>query len=177
MDLMNWIFRPYLDQFMIVFIDDILIYSRSEAEHEQHLRLALQILREHQLYAKFNKSKFWLSDVRFLVHIISKEGIAVDLAKVEAVLDWEPLKTVTKIRRFLGHAGHYKKFIQYFLKIATPLSCLTKKCVQFVWGPECQKAFETLKAKLTMTPVLIIQSSDKIFVVYTNASLSGLGAY
>ncbi|ONK55502.1 uncharacterized protein A4U43_UnF2320 [Asparagus officinalis] len=142
MDLMNRVFHPYLDQFIIVFIDDILIYSRSEAEHEQHL---------------------------------SREGIAVDSAKVEAVLDWEPPKTVTEIRSILGLAGYYRKFIQDFSKIATPLTYLTKKGVQFIWSIECQKAFETLKTKLTSTPVLVIPNSDKTFVVYTDASLLGLG--
>ncbi|XP_020263160.1 uncharacterized protein LOC109839142 [Asparagus officinalis] len=111
--------------------------------------------------------------VRFLGHVIIKEGIVVDPAKVEAILDWEPTKTVIKIHSFLGLMGYYKKFIQYFLKIATPLTRLMKKGVQFVWGPECQKAFETLMAKLTTAPVLIILSSDKTFVVYTDASLLG----
>ncbi|XP_020245455.1 uncharacterized protein LOC109823587 [Asparagus officinalis] len=108
------------------------IYSRSEAEHEQHLRLALQTLQEHQLYAKFCKYEFWLSDVRFLGYVISKEGIAVDPTKVEAVLDWEPLKTDTEIHSFLGLAGYYREFIQDFLKISTSLTRLTKKDVQFV---------------------------------------------
>ena len=110
MDLMNRIFRPYLDQFIIVFIDDILIYSRTEAEHEQHLRLALQTLKEHMLFAKFSKCDFWLSKVKFLGHVISREGIAVDPLKVEAVLDWQPLTSVTEIRSFLRLAGYYRKF-------------------------------------------------------------------
>ena len=111
MDLMNRIFRPFLDQFVIVFIDDILIYSRSEAEHEQHLGLVLQTLRDHQLFGKFSKCEFWLQEVRFLGHVISKDGIAVDPSKVEAVLDWQAPTTVTEIRSFLGLAGYYRKFI------------------------------------------------------------------
>jgi hypothetical protein len=131
MDLMNWVFRPYLDRFVIVFIDDILIYSRSEAEHEERLRLALQTLREHQLYAKFTKCEFWLPKVRFLGHVVSKDGLAVDPSKVEAVLDWLPPTTVTEIRSFLGLAGYYRKCIQNFSGIATPLTQLTKKGVPF----------------------------------------------
>jgi hypothetical protein len=111
MDLMNRVFRPFLDQFVIVFIDDILIYSRSEAEHEEHLRIVLQTLRDHQLYGKFSKCEFWLSEVRFLGHVISADGIAVDPSKVEAVLDWQQPSTVTEIRSFLGLAGYYRKFI------------------------------------------------------------------
>ena len=95
MDLMNRIFRPFLDQFIIVFIDDILIFSRMEAEHEEHLRIALQTLRDHQLYAKFSKCEFWLSQVIFLGHVISGDGIAVDPSKVEAVLDWQQPTTVS----------------------------------------------------------------------------------
>ncbi|XP_020272350.1 uncharacterized protein LOC109847530 [Asparagus officinalis] len=172
MDLMNWVFCPYLDQFVIVFIHDILIYSRSESEHEQHLCLALQTLREHQLYAKFRKCEFWISEVRFLGHIVSREGIVVDLAQVLAVLDCEPSKSVIEIRSFLGLAGYYRKFIQDFSKITMPLTCLTKNGVQFTWSTECQKAFDTLKAKLTTAPVLTIPSSDRTFVVYTDASLA-----
>ncbi|XP_020266248.1 uncharacterized protein LOC109841713 [Asparagus officinalis] len=168
------VFRQYLDQFVIVFIDDILIYLRSQAEHEQHLRLALHTMREHQLYVKFSKYEFWLSEVRFLGHIINREDIVVDPAKVEAVVDWEPPKTVSEIRSFLGLVRYYRKFIQDFSKITTSLTRLTKKGAQLVWGTKCQEAFETLKAKLTTSPVLIILSSDKTFVVYMDASLSGL---
>ncbi|XP_020245342.1 uncharacterized protein LOC109823469 [Asparagus officinalis] len=122
MDLMNRVFRLYLDKFVIIFIDDILVYPRLEAEHEQHLRLALQTLREHQLYAKFSKCEFWLSEVRFLGYVISKDDIVADPAKVEAVLNWEPPKTASKIHSFFGLVGYYKKFIQDFSKITTPLT-------------------------------------------------------
>ena len=175
MDLMNRVFRPFLDQFVIVFIDDILIYSRSEVEHEEHLRLVLQMLRDHQLFAKFTKCEFWLPEVRFLGHVISGDGIAVDPAKVEAVLDWEQPASVTEIRSFLGLAGYYRKFIQDFSRIATPLTHLTKKGVQFVWSSQCQEAFDCLKQKLTTAPVLMIPSSEQYFAVYTDASLMGLG--
>ena len=114
MDLMNRVFRPYLDRFVIVFIDDILVYSRSELEHETHLGLVLQTLRQHQLYAKFNKCEFWLSQVGFLRHVVSADGIYVDPHKVEAVANWEQPTTVTEVRSFLGLAGYYRRFIEGF---------------------------------------------------------------
>ena len=127
MDLMNRLFKPYLDRFVIIFIDDILIYSKSRAEHEQHLRIILQTLREHQLYAKLSKCNFWLQEVEFLGHTICKEGIKVDPKKVEAVAQWLRLTNVTEIRSFLGLAGYYRKFIKDFSKIAAPLTRLTRK--------------------------------------------------
>ena len=127
MDLMNRIFRPYLDQFVIVFIDDILIYSGSGEEHAEHLRIILQTLREHRLYAKLSKCPFWLDSVAFLGHIVSAEGISVDPQKVEAILNWKPPTSVTEIRSFLGLAGYYRKFVEGFSKIATPLTRLTRK--------------------------------------------------
>ena len=127
MDLMNRIFRPYLDQFVIVFINDILVYSRSELEHERHLGLELQTLRQHQLYAKFSKCEFWLSRVGFLGHMVSADGIYVDPQKVKAVASWEQPTTVTEVRSFLGLAGYYHRFIDGFSKIAGPLHCLTRK--------------------------------------------------
>ena len=108
MDLMNRVFRPYLDRFMIVFIDDILVYSKTWEEHAQHLRIILQTLREHQLYAKKEKCDFWLTEVKFLGHVISGQGISVDPSKVETVLQWERPKNVAEIRSFLGLAGYYR---------------------------------------------------------------------
>ena len=131
MDLMNRVFHPYLDWFVIVFIDDILVYSRSELEHEIHLGLVLQTLRKHQLHAKFSKCEFWFSRVGFLGHVVSADGIYVDPHKVEAVESWEQPTTVTKVRSFLGLAGYYRRFIEGFSKIARPLHCLTRKGVKF----------------------------------------------
>jgi hypothetical protein len=175
MDLMNRVFRVYLDKFIIVFIDDILIYSRTEEEHEEHLRITLQTLRDNQLYGKFSKCEFWLSEVKFLGHVISRNGLAVDPSKVEAVVNWMPPTTVTEVRSFLGLAGYYRKFIQDFSRIASPITSLTKKGVPFVWDDNCQGAFDKLKQKLTTSPVLILPSSDRSFVVYTDASILGLG--
>ena len=118
MDLMHRIFQPYLDQFIVVFVDDILIYSQSEWEHEYHLRIVLQLLRDHQLYTKFSKCEFWLTEVRFLGHVVSGSRVSVDLEKVEAVMRWERPKSVFEIRSFLGLAGYYRRFIEDFSSIA-----------------------------------------------------------
>ena len=125
MDLMHRIFQPYLDQFVIVFVDDILIYSKSEWEHEYHLRIMLQLLRDHQLYAKINKCEFWLTEVRFLGHVVLASGVSVDLEKVEVVMSWEKPKSVFEIRSFLGLAGYYRRLIKNFSRIAAPITRLT----------------------------------------------------
>ena len=138
MSLMNKIFTPYLDQFVVVFIDDILIYSRSEEDHEQHLRTVLQILREKQLYAKGSKCEFWLKEVKFLGHVVSESGISVDPAKVEAVMGWKQPKNTFEIRSFLGLAGYYRRFIQDFSKLAKPMTRLTQKGVKFEWNEACE---------------------------------------
>ena len=115
MDLMNRVFRPYLDRFVVVFIDDILVYSKDAQEHEQHLKIVLQTLREKKLYAKLRKCDFWLKEVSFLGHIVSVEGIKVDPTKIEAVVNWKPPRSVTEVRSFLGLAGYYRRFVKDFL--------------------------------------------------------------
>ena len=166
MDLMNRVFQPYLDRFVIVFIDDILVYSRSEAEHVEHLRIVLRILRERQLYAKFDKCEFWLSQIHFLGHVVSRDGVAVDPSKVEAVLRWERPKNATEFRSFLGLAGYYRRFIEGFAKIAFPLTKLTRKAVRFVWNEACEASFQELKKRLTTAPVLALPDDQGGFVVY-----------
>ncbi|GKB45213.1 putative reverse transcriptase domain-containing protein, partial [Tanacetum coccineum] len=118
MDLMNRVCKPYLDKFVIVFIDDILIYSKSKKEHEEHLRQILKLLKKEELYAKFSKCEFWISRVQFLGHVIDCRGIHVDPAKIESIKDWASPKTPTEIRQFLGLAGYYRRFIEGFSKIA-----------------------------------------------------------
>ena len=141
MDLMHRVFQPYLDQFVVVFVDDILIYSQFEREHEDHLGIVLQLLRDHQLYAKLSKCEFWLTEVRFWGHIMSALGVSIDPEKVEAVMSWERPKSVFEIRRFLGLAGYYRRFIEDFSRLAAPMIKLTRKEVKFEWNDRCEKAF------------------------------------
>ena len=129
MDLMNRVFRPYLDQFVVVFIDDILVYSKDAQEHEHHLRIVLQTLRENQLFAKLSKCDFWLKEVSFLGHIVSAEGIIVDPVKIEAIVNWKPPRNVTEVRSFLGLVGYYRRFVQGFSVIASSLTRLLRKGV------------------------------------------------
>ena len=131
MDFMNRVFQPYLDRFVIVFIDDILVYSDSSEEHSEHLRIVLQTLRERHLYAKLRKCQFWLDRVAFLGHVISVEGVSVDPQKIKAVVNWKPPKNVSKVRNFLCLAGYYRKFVEGFSKIASPLTKLTRKYVKY----------------------------------------------
>jgi hypothetical protein len=131
MYMMNKVLMEYLDMFVVVFIDDILVYSRSEEEHEGHLRLVLQKLRDHKLYAKLNKCEFWLKQVTFLGHVISKGGISVDPSKVQYVLSWKAPSSVNDIQSFLGLAGYYRRFIEGFSKISKPMTELLEKDKQF----------------------------------------------
>ncbi|KAL0544333.1 hypothetical protein IC582_019446 [Cucumis melo] len=175
MDLMNKVFREFLDTFVIVFIDDILIYSKTEAEHEEHLRMVLQTLRDNKLYAKFSKCEFWLKQVSFLGHVVSKAGVSVDPAKIEAVTGWTRPSTVSEVRSFLGLAGYYRRFVENFSRIATPLTQLTRKGVPFVWSKACEDSFQTLKQKLVTAPVLTVPDGSGSFVIYSDASKKGLG--
>jgi hypothetical protein len=175
MYLMNKVFMEYFDKFVVVFIDDILVYSKNEEEHKEHLRLVLQKLREHQLYAKFSKCDFWLKEVSFLGHIITDGGISVDPAKVSDVLKWEPPRTVKEIRSFLGLAWYYHGFIEGFSKIARPLTSLLEKDKEFKWTASCQDSFEELKKRLTTAPVLVTPDLQKSFDIYCDVSRQGLG--
>jgi hypothetical protein len=145
MYMMNKVFVEYLDKFVMVFIDDILVYSRSEEEHEGHFRLVLQKLRDHKLYAKLSKCEFWLKQVAFIGHVISKGGISVDPSKVQDVLSWKAPTTVSDIQSFLGLAGYYRRFIEGFLKISKPMTELLEKDKQFEWTPTCEASFQELK--------------------------------
>ena len=175
MDLMNRVFQPYLDQFVVVFIDDILVYSRDDPEHEQHLKIVLQTLREKRLYAKLRKCDFWLKEISFLGHIVSAEGIRVDPVKIEAVVNWKPPRSVTEVRSFLGLAGYYRRFVKGFSVIASPLTKLLRKGVMFEWSDKCQNSFEQLKEMLVEAPVLTQPTSGKDYTLYSDASGIGLG--
>lgn len=147
MDLMNRVCKPYLDKFIIVFIDDILIYSRNKEEHAEHLKTILDLLKKEELYAKFSKCDFWIRTVQFLGHVIDSQGLHVDPAKIEAVRDWAPPKTPTEIRQFLGLAGYYSRFIEGFSKIVKPLTELTQKKKKFNWGEKARDSFSALETK------------------------------
>ena len=175
MDLMNRVFQPYLDQFVIVFIDDILVYSKDEQEHEQHLKIVLHTLREKKLYGKLRKCDFWLKEVSFLGHIVSSKGIRVDPAKIEAVVNWKLPQSVTKVRSFLGLAEYYRRFVKGFSVIASPLTKLLRKGVKFEWSNKCQNSFEQLKEMLVEAPVLTQPTSGKEYTLYSDASGIGLG--
>ncbi|GJY49464.1 putative reverse transcriptase domain-containing protein [Tanacetum coccineum] len=156
MDLMNRVCKPYLDKFVIVFIDDILIYSRNKEEHANHLRIILELLKKEKLYAKFSKCDFWIHIVQFLGHLIDSQGLHVDPAKIEAVKNWASPTTPTEIRQFLGLVGYYRRFIEGFSKIAKSLTELTQKNKKYIWGEDQESAFQLLKQKLCEAPILAL---------------------
>jgi hypothetical protein len=141
MNLMNKVFMEYLDKFVVVFIDDILIYSKNISDHEEHLRLVLQKLSDKQLYAKLSKCEFWLDEVPFLGHIISNGGILVDPEKVREIVGWKIPSSITEIQSSLGLVGYYRHFIEGFSKIAKPMNSLLEKGREFKWTHECQESF------------------------------------
>jgi hypothetical protein len=175
MYLMNSVFMPELDKFVVVFIDDILVYSRNEEEHASHLHVVLQRMREHYLYAKLSKCDFWLKEIKFLGHTISQDCIAIDPDKVQEVMNWKPPTTVRQIRSFLGLAGYYRRLIPNFSQIAKPMTKLLKKGAKFKWGQKCEDAFHTLRQHLTTSPMLAQPDNNKPFDVYCDASGTGLG--
>ncbi|GJV01258.1 putative reverse transcriptase domain-containing protein [Tanacetum coccineum] len=165
-----------LDKFVIVFIDDILIYLKNKEEHEEHLKLILELLKKEELYAKFSKCEFWIPKVQFLRHVIDSKGIHVDPAKIESIKDWASPKSPTEIRQFLGLAGYYRRFIEGFSKIAKSMTKLTQKNVKFDWGEKEEAAFQLIKQKLCSAPILALPKGSENFVVYCDASHKGLGA-
>ncbi|KAI3686448.1 hypothetical protein L1987_80124 [Smallanthus sonchifolius] len=180
MDLMNRVCRLYLDKFVIVFIDDILIYSQTKEEHEHHLKSIFELLRNEKRYAKFSKCEFRIREVHFLGHVINKKGIHVVPTKIEAIKNWETPGTPTEVRQFLGLAGYYRRFIENFSKIALPLTTLTQKDKKFDWTDKQESAFQLLKQKkkkkkICSTPILSLPEGTDNFIVYCDASHQGLG--
>ena len=175
MDLMNRVFQPYLDQFVVVFINDILVYSKDAQEYEQYLRIVLQILREKQLFAKLSKCDFWLKEVSLLGHVVSTEGIRVDPAKIEAAVSWKLPRNVIEVGSFLGLAEYYRQFVKGFSIIASPLTKLLRKWVKFEWDDKCQLSFDQLKIILVEAPMLTQPTSGREYVMYSDASRIGLG--
>ncbi|GJS77832.1 putative reverse transcriptase domain-containing protein [Tanacetum coccineum] len=156
MDLIYRVCKPYLDKFVIVSIDDILIYSKKKQEHEEHLKLILELLKKDELYAKFSKCEFWIPKVQFLDHVIDSQGIHMDPTKIESIKDWASPKTPTDIRQFLGLAGYYGRFIEGFSKITKSMTKLTQKKVKFDWGDKEEAAFQLIKQKLCSAPILAL---------------------
>jgi hypothetical protein len=172
--LMNKVFMEYLGKFVVVFIDDILVYSRSEEEYEVHLRLVLQKLRVHRLYAKLSKCEFWLKQVAFLGHVVSKGGISMDPSEVQDVLSWNAPTSVSDIWSFLGLARYYQRFIKGFSKISKLMTELLEKDKKFKWTPTCEANFQELKKRLMTAPILVMHNMEKPFSVYCEASSQGL---
>jgi len=145
MDLMNRVFHAFLDKFAVVFIDDILVYSKSKEKHAEHLRTMLSTLANHKLYAKLKKCDFWMEKVHFLGHVISKEGISVDPVKVATVVDWPRPTNITEVQSLLGMAGYYRRFVQDFLRIASASTQLLRKDHKFEWTDKYEASFQELK--------------------------------
>jgi len=169
------VFHTFLDKFVVVFIDDILVYSRTKEDHLEHLRTVLKTLADHRLYAKLKKCDFWMEKVHFLGHVISAEGISMDPGKITSVVDWPRPTNVTEVRSFLEMAGYYRRFVKDFSKIATPLTQLLRKDHKFNWTEECEASFQELKHKLVTAPILVIPEGNERYVVYSDAFRQGLG--
>ncbi len=174
---MNDIFRDMLDRWVIVYIDDILIYSDTQEEHIRHVRSVLKRLLQHQLYVKGEKCEFHRTNTSFLGYIISQDGVSMDDKKVQAVLDWPQPQTVKELQRFLGFANFYRRFIRNFSSIASPLTAMTKRNTsRLVWPPEALQAFKELKARFTSAPILRHPDPERQFTVEVDASNTGVGA-
>ena len=159
MDLKNRVFHLYLYQFVIVFIDDILVYLKNVKEHAFHLRIVLQTLRDPQLYAKFSKSEFWLNEVMFLKHVVFRNGIFVDPKKVEAIVNWEQPKNITEIQSFQGLVEYYRQFVEHFSLLSALKTWLTRKGVKFEWDEKCEQSFQELKNRLITVPILTLPTT------------------
>ncbi|GJS52266.1 putative reverse transcriptase domain-containing protein [Tanacetum coccineum] len=173
MDLMNRVCKPYLGKFVIVFIDDILIYSRNEEEHANHLRIILELLKKEKLYAKFSKCDFWIRIVQFLGYLIDSQGLRVDPAKIEVVKNWASPTTPTEVLQFLGLAGYYWRFIKDFSKIVKSLTELTQKNKKYIRGEDQESDFHLLKQKLCEALILALPEGNDDFVVCCDASHQG----
>ena len=170
MHMMQLIFKDQLDNFVIVFLDDILIFSKNKQDHMIHVNKVLALLRENKLYAKQSKCEFFKTEISFLGHIINEHGISMEKSKVKAVTDWPTPQNITDVRAFLGLAGYYRKFVKNFSMISSPLSELLKKESKFEWGQKEQASFETLKLSVSTAPVLILPDPSLEYVVDTDSS-------
>ena len=175
MRLMNEVLRAFIGKFVVVYFDDILIYSKSMDEHVDHMRAVFNALRDARLFGNLEKCTFCTDRVSFLGYVVTPQGIEVDQAKVEAIHGWPMPKTITQVRSFLGLAGFYRRFVKDFSTIAAPLNELTKKGVHFSWGKVQEHAFNVLKDKLTHAPLLQLPDFNKTFELECDASGIGLG--
>ena len=175
MQLMQEVLAPFLDQFVIVYLDDILVYSANLDDHIKHVNQVLQTLRAKQLFAKQSKCSLFQSRIDFLGYVISSQGIAMEQNKVQQILNWPPPATVKQIRQFLGLAGFYRQFINNFSGVASPLSSLMKTNTPFVWTSECDKAFNQLKQCISSEPVLMLPREREPFTIHTDASRFAIG--
>jgi hypothetical protein len=172
---MNKLFHPYLRKFVLVFFDDILIYSKTWTKHLKHLEQVLSLLEENQFYAKRSKCTFGKDEVEYLSHIISKEGVKVDPNKIKEITEWSKPKSISKLRGFMGLTGYYHRFIKNYAHITAPLTNLLKKN-SFHWSEEAGRCFEAMKKILSSTPVLATPNFTKPFVIECDASGFGIGA-
>jgi hypothetical protein len=177
MCLMNNVLSKFLEIFVLVFIDDILIYSKNREEHEEHIRLVLQVLRDHHLYAKLSKCDFFHKQVHYLGQVISKEGVAVDPEKIISIMEWPTPKDNLDIRYFMRLAGYYRRFIKGFSKIGFPITTIQKKGVKSIWTLECEEIFQSLKYLLTHAPMLNIVDPENDFLVCRDACKEGLRGF
>ena len=175
MHLVQDVLHGYLDVFVVVFIDDILVYSRNTEEHAEHLRLIFERLRKHQLFAKASKCTLHVNEVEFLGQWITPEGAAPIAEKLRAVRDWEPPNSVKDVRSFLGFANYYRRFVPGYAGIASPLTLLTKKNIEWHWGPVQRRAFSALKSALCNAPLLIFPDPKLPYTVVTDASADAAG--
>ncbi|KAJ9527526.1 hypothetical protein QJQ45_025744 [Haematococcus lacustris] len=173
---MNDIFRDNLNDFVVVYLDDILVFSKNKAEHLKHLEIVFRILKEHELYAKLKKCEFEKSELKFLGHLVGVNGVRPDPAKIQSIKDWPPLNDVAAIRSFVGLATYFRMFIQGFAKLVEPLTNLTKKDVTWCWDDKCEEAFQGVKHALSNAPVLSLPDFNKEFQVLCDASVTGIGA-
>lgn len=173
--LMNSIFREHLRKFVLVFFDDILVYSHSLEEHLAHVRVVFEILRAHSLFVKHKKCEFAKRELEYLGHIISCDGVKVDQEKIKAMIDWPAPTTITELRGFLGLTGYYRKFVKDYGIIARPLTNLLKKG-RFLWDAAAETTFLALKTAMTTTPTLALPDFSTPFVIQTDASGDGIGA-
>ena len=175
MRLMNQVLKPFIGRYVVVYFDDILVYSRGEEEHSQHLHEVLSVLAQEQLYGNFEKCHFFSPQVKFLGYVVSANGIQVDEEKIKAIRDWPTPTSIQQVRSFHGLASFYRRFVSNFSSIMAPVTEVLK-ARQFIWSEQAQQAFEEIKERLTSAPILALPSFSKVFEVECDASGFGIGA-